>query len=189
VDAFAGLFGVESSVPPEAGARIASLHRNEIIGPTRKNAPFLRQSGGMSMKLVAALLVLAAVPAPGVALAGERMFGFEMEKTFSDQTLDGIYDNGSFFSETYFEDGSIRYHDIEGADSGQWSVEDDTFCTFYESSSGACFFVERDGENCFTFFLALEGDGGALVPDTSWTSRGWRRGAESTCDTPPGAEI
>jgi hypothetical protein len=189
VDAFAGRFGVESTVPPEAGARIASLLRNEIIGPTRENAPLLRQSGAMSMKLVAPLLVLAAACVPGTALAGERMFGFEMEKTFSGQTLDGIYDNGSFFSETYFEDGSIRYHDVDGADSGQWSVEDDTFCTFYESSPGACFFVERDGANCFTFFQALEGEDGSLVPDSAWTSRGWQRGADSTCDTPPGAEV
>jgi hypothetical protein len=68
----------------------------------------------------AALLLLAA---PVSASAGERMFGFEMEKTFSGQTLDGVYESGSFFSETYFEDGSIRYHDVEGADSGQWTVE------------------------------------------------------------------
>ncbi len=141
------------------------------------------------MNLRTPATILALLIAPAAALAGERMFGFEMEKTFSGRTLDGVYENGSFFSETYFEDGSIRYHDIEGADSGQWAVEDDTFCTFYESAAGACFFVERDGENCFTFYQALEGDGGRLVPDTEWTSRGWRRGADSTCDTPPGAEI
>ena len=49
---------------------------------------------------------------------------------------------------------SIRYHDVNGADSGEWSVKDDTFCTFYEGQEGACFFVERDGANCFTFFEA-----------------------------------
>jgi len=162
---------------------------NEIIGRIRKNAQLLRQSRAMSMNLrfSAALIALAALPAS--AVAGERMFGFEMEKTFSGQTLDGIYENGSFFSETYFEDGSIRYHDVQGADSGAWSVEDDTFCTFYEGAAGACFFVERDGDNCFTFFQAVEGEGGAMAPSRTWTSRGWRRGAESTCDTPPGAEI
>lgn len=143
----------------------------------------------MSMNLRAATAILAGLALPAPAIAGERMFGFEMEKAFSGQTLDGIYEDGSFFSETYFEDGSIRYHDVQGADSGQWSVEDDTFCTFYESSSGACFFVERNGDNCFTFFEAVEGDGGRLEPGKTWTSRGWRRGEDSTCDTPPGAEI
>ncbi len=141
------------------------------------------------MNLLAPAAILAFLAAPVSASAGERMFGFEMEKTFSGQTLDGVYENGSFFSETYFEDGSIRYHDVEGADSGQWSVEEDTFCTFYEAASGACFFVERDGDNCFTFFQAVEGDGSGLVPSPTWTSRGWKRGTESTCDTPPGAEI
>ena len=29
-------------------------------------------------------------------------------------TLDGIYDDGTFFTETYFDDGSIRYHDASG---------------------------------------------------------------------------
>jgi hypothetical protein len=66
--------------------------------------------------LVAAFCAVAPAPA---AIAGERMFGFEMEKVFSGQTFDGIYDDGAFFSETYFEDGSIRYHDVGGADSGQ----------------------------------------------------------------------
>jgi hypothetical protein len=141
------------------------------------------------MKLLAAFLaVLAPAVAPG-ASAGERMFGFELEKAFAGYTFDGIYDDGAFFSETYYEDGSIRYHDVNGADSGEWSIEGDTFCTFYEASQGACFFVERDGENCFTFFEAVEGDGGGLKPNDTWTSRAWNREAESTCTTPPGAEI
>lgn len=142
------------------------------------------------MKLVASLAsaVLMLLAPPPVA-AAERMFGFEMEKTFSGYTFDGIYDDGSFFSETYFEDGSIRYHDVDGADSGQWSVEGDTFCTFYEGSQGACFFVEREGENCFTFYEAVEGDDGSLTPSEMWTSRAWNRKSDSTCQTPPGAEI
>ncbi|HET7717228.1 MAG TPA: hypothetical protein VFK86_16515 [Bauldia sp.] len=135
------------------------------------------------------IAVLAALLAAPSAEAGQRLFGFELEKTFSGHTFDGIYDDGAFFSETYFEDGSIRYHDVDGADSGQWSIEGDTFCTFYESAQGACFFVERDGENCFTFFEAVEGAGGTLSPKDTWTSRAWNRESASTCTTPPGAEI
>lgn len=141
------------------------------------------------MNLLAFAAALAMLAGPSAAAAGQRMFGFEMEKAFSGQTLDGIYDNGKFFSETYFEDGSIRYHDVDGADSGQWSVEDDTFCTFYEGAQGACFFVERDGENCFTFFEAVDDGKGGLVQSDAWTSRGWNRAADATCTTPPGAEI
>lgn len=141
------------------------------------------------MKLLAALAGIALLHAAPFAAASERMFGFEMEKTFSGFTFDGIYDDGSFFSETYFEDGSIRYHDVDGADSGQWSVEGDTFCTFYEGSQGACFFVDRDGANCFTFYEAIEGEGGSWKPSETWTSRAWNRVSDSTCVTPPGAEI
>ena len=49
--------------------------------------------------------------------------------------------------------------------------------------------VERDGENCFTFFEAVEDDKGMLHPAAEWTSRGWNRDEESTCPTPPEAEI
>jgi hypothetical protein len=136
-----------------------------------------------------AVLAVALVSLPDAGAAGERLFGFEMAKAFSGITLDGIYDDGSFFSETYFEDGSIRYHDVHGADSGQWSVEGDTFCTFYDSQQGACFFVEKDGDNCFSFYEAVEGADGKLEPNETWTSRGWNRQADPTCPTPPEAEI
>ena len=138
------------------------------------------------MKLLAALALFPLLLAMPAEAAAERMFGFEMEKAFSGFTFDGIYDDGSFFSETYFEDGSIRYHDVNGADSGQWSVEGDTFCTFYEGSEGACFFVEREGANCYTFYEAVEGEGGSLSASDTWTSRGWNRESNSTCQTPPG---
>ena len=136
------------------------------------------------------LLVIACLAALSPAFAGgARMSGAEIGATFRGITLDGIYDDGAFFSETYFEDGTIRYHDVDGADSGEWSVEGDTFCTFYEGQTGACFFVEREGDNCFTFFEAVEGGTDRLAPAEAWTSRGWNRDADPTCETPPGAEI
>lgn len=117
------------------------------------------------------------------------MVAHEMRLAFEGITLDGIYHDGLFFSETYFENGLIRYHDVQGADSGEWTVEDDTFCTFYESQTGACFFVVRDGENCFSFYEAIEDDRGRLSPAADWTSRGWNRAMDPTCTTPPAASI
>ncbi|MCB1494252.1 MAG: hypothetical protein KDJ86_00580 [Bauldia sp.] len=143
----------------------------------------------MYMRLILALLTLAATVTMADAGAGKRMLGPEIRLALTGITLDGVYSDSLFFSETYFDDGLIRYHDINGADTGEWTVEDDTFCTFYESLSGACFFVERDGENCFTFFEAVEDDKGMLHPAAEWTSRGWNRDEESTCPTPPEAEI
>lgn len=117
------------------------------------------------------------------------MVGFEIRAAFEGITLDGIYNDGQFFSETYFDDGSIRYHDVEGADSGNWAVEDDKFCTFYENLLGACFFVYRDGSNCYTFYEEVEEGENAGQPSPDWTSRGWDRAADSTCPTAPAAEI
>ena len=129
-------------------------------------------------------LVALALAAPTHA-GSKRMVGFEIRGAFEGITLDGIYNDGQFFSETYFEDGSIRYHDVEGADSGQWTVEDDKFCTFYENLLGACFFVYRDGPNCYSFYE--EDDDGQ--PSAEWTSRGWDREEDSTCPTAPAAEV
>ena len=125
----------------------------------------------------------------GVAIAGTRLTGAEIDHAMRGITLDGIYKDGTFFSETYNDDGSIRYHDDEGSDSGDWSVKDNTFCTFYDSQEGACFFVERDGTNCFTFFKAVTGDDGTVSPSPDWTSRGWSREHASTCPKPPEAAI
>ena len=136
-----------------------------------------------------AALALLGVAVAGPVWAGERIAATDLRGALSGVTLDGIYRDGSFFSETYGEDGSIRYHDSEGADSGEWSIKGETFCTFYQSLEGACFFVERDGTNCFTFFAAAEASDGSVKPEADWTSRGWARGKPSTCPTQPEVSI
>lgn len=134
------------------------------------------------------LALLAALLAPATGMAGEPLGEAEIASTFRGMTLDGIYRDGEFFSETYNEDGSIRYHGQTGADSGEWSVEGGRFCTFYEGAEGACFFVERDGANCFTF-TAPDEKAGRTVPQKDWTSRGWDRTKPSTCPTAPEIEL
>ena len=84
--------------------------------------------------------------------------------------------------------GSDRYHDGNGSDSGGWEIVKDKFCTLYESQQGACFFVERDGKNCFTFFRDARQEP-ARAQAGAWTSRGWNRESPSTCPKPPEAEI
>jgi len=123
------------------------------------------------------------------AEAGQSMAAAEIETTFRGITLDGVYNDGSFFSETYFDNGTIRYHDALGADSGDWWVRGNMFCTFYEMQQGSCFFVVREGDNCFTFFKPERGPGGEIVPRESWTSRGWNREHKATCVKPPEAVI
>lgn len=136
-----------------------------------------------------ALLAVMIIPASSAVEAGRTMAASEIETTFRGITLDGVYNDGSFFTETYFDDGTIRYHDASGADSGDWSVQGNLFCTFYEMQIGSCFFVVREGDNCFTFFEPVRGPGGEIVPRESWTSRGWNRKHKATCIKPPEAVI
>ena len=134
---------------------------------------------------VVAALLLAFVAAP--AAAGERLSEPQIEATLGGATLDGIYFNGNYFTEAYHDDGTIRYWDAVSADSGEWSVEHGQFCTFYEGQEGACFTVERDGANCFTFF-EKDPDTGA-IDAKKWTSRGWIRGHDNTCPDAPAAKL
>lgn len=148
----------------------------------RPKPPRTRLLAGMASAILAAM-------APSAAQAGERVPESEIARSLSGVTLDGIYNNGAFFSETYNEDGSVRYHDVNGSDSGQWTVQAGKFCTFYERQQGACFFVERDGTNCFTFFVPDEAGGENAGPAKEWTSRGWNRGKPPTCPTAPEIQL
>lgn len=139
-------------------------------------------------RLATSLLLVASLCVAGGARAGERVPPSQIESIFSGMTLDGIYANGTFFSETYSQDGTIRYHDPDGADSGQWSVQDGRFCTFYENSQGACFFVIRDGANCYSFY-APDGQGADAKPQADWTSRGWNRDLPPTCPKAPEVQL
>lgn len=131
--------------------------------------------------------MLACLAAATASVAGERMAAQDLDKALAGITLDGIYFDGTFFTETYHEDQTIRYWDANGADSGRWSVRDGLFCTFYESLQGACFLVERDGDNCFTFF-EMDADN-PTMPRKEWTSRGWNRAKPATCPTAPQLSI
>jgi hypothetical protein len=136
------------------------------------------------LSFIAPILALAAVTA---ATASEPMNAGDIEAALSGATLDGIYANGTYFTETYHDDYTIRYWDANGADSGRWSVRDGLFCTFYEAQEGACFMVKRDGDNCFSFFEMEEEN--SNTPKADWTSRGWNRDKPATCPSPPAVAI
>jgi len=131
-------------------------------------------------RFVIAVLVVAGLTP---AMAAERMSADEIAAALGGIRLDGIYADGTYFTEAYHDDHTIRYWDANGAASGEWSIENGLFCTFYENLEGACFAVERDGGNCFTFF-ETDPDNPA-VPLAEWTSRGWNRARPATCSTAP----
>ena len=128
-------------------------------------------------------MLFALALAGSLAAASGRISAGDIATALGGITLDGIYADGTYFTEAYHDDHSIRYWDANGADSGQWSIENGLFCTFYDSLEGACFAVERDGDNCFSFF-EMDPDNPA-APREAWTSRGWNRAKPSTCPTQP----
>jgi hypothetical protein len=166
------------------------MDRRVIIAIAQQTTAFLlrkrpaKSTEGQVLAIaLAGLLALASLP----AAAGERLSEADIVKALAGVTLDGIYFDGTYFTETYHDDGTVRYWDAVSADSGEWSVKDGQFCTFYENQQGACFTVERDGNNCFTFY-EKDDKTGAIDP-ADWTSRGWNRAFPATCPVPPEVKL
>ena len=134
-------------------------------------------------------LFVGLIAANGRAVATDHLLGFEIRHALGGITLDGIYPTGAFFSETYGEDGTIHYHDADGADKGDWSVRGDTFCTFYHRQAGGCFYVVSHGANCFTFHRSAEDKTGRRAPGAEWSAEGWNRDRPATCPKSPEVEI
>lgn len=123
-------------------------------------------------------LLLAATPATPTALDGPALIS-----AFEGKTVAGAYGNGRPFRETYEAGGGISYWDPFGTATGQWSVKNNLFCTFYDGMDGACFRVEQIGNNCFDFYAAADTLEQAETPAAKprYTARGAATDAPSTC--------
>lgn len=120
--------------------------------------------------------------AQGDAGSAARMTSGELSSSLSGMTMTGNYGNGVKFTETYHPDGSVTYADDQGNDRGRWFVRGGLFCTFYETSNGACFSVKKSGGNCYEYFTQEEEDGSIHADAGAWNSVGWDQGKVSSCD-------
>lgn len=137
-----------------------------------------------SYRCLVAIFVFAA-PAIAQQAASEpksRMSGQEISAAFSGMTMTGNYGNGVNFTETYRPGGAIDYQDDQGSDSGRWFVRGNLFCTFYDSSEGACYSVRRSAGNCYEYFTEEDESGTAHENAGNWNSVGWDRKKPSECD-------
>jgi len=110
----------------------------------------------------------------------------DLDATFRGQSIDGHYDDGDTFQETYRADGSVSYRDTRRTSGGKWSVQAGTFCTIYDGDpAGGCYRVRRQSENCFEFFFVARTEAEARRDPRkpAWTARGWFSGKPSTCAT------
>ena len=139
----------------------------------------------LSLSSALFLSTLHLVSAQGVKDNPLRMDTIELSATFSGMTMTGKYGDGMKFRETYHPDGSITYQDDASKDKGRWFVRGKLFCTFYEASDGACFSVQKSGENCYDYFTEEEEDGNPSAEPGAWNSIGWDEAKPSTCDLSP----
>jgi len=141
----------------------------------RTEIPLIRRAAAACLGLALCLFA-------GLSLAGGVLTGSDISTTFLGLTLDGVYADGITFTETFRPDGADAYSDGRGVNAGHWWVSGDTICTFYDALTGGCFAVERDGSNCFTFYVVDDGARRA----SAWTARGWDHDRPATC---PGGEV
>ncbi len=140
------------------------------------------------MKIIARLAAAALMSTACLAQAqdvkrnGLQMDGIELSAVLSGMTMTGNYGNGVKFTETYHPDGSVTYADDQGNDRGRWFVRGRLFCTFYETSNGACFSVKKSGDNCYEYFTQEEEDGSIHADAGAWNSVGWDKNKTTSCD-------
>jgi hypothetical protein len=125
--------------------------------------------------------------APQLAAAagtGGWMSDNELQATFDGRAVDGHYEDGDRFEETYMTGGRVSYRDSNRSSGGRWSIQSGTFCTIYDDDpAGGCYRVRRDGENCFEFYFVArteaQASGDPRTPH--WTARAWYKDKPSTC--------
>ncbi len=131
------------------------------------------------MNALSAIAVVFLLAADGPrALSGTGII-----QAFDGKTITGAYVDGVAFREAYHADGTLSYVDVRGSFTGQWSVRNNLFCTFYADIAGACFRIEKINSNCFEFFAAAETESEALNPrgKPRYTARASVVGLPDTC--------
>ena len=129
------------------------------------------------------LLMLWLAESATVTPAPRLLQGPDIISAFEGKTVEGAYNDGLAFRETYFSGGNIDYWDPRASSGGQWSVVNNLFCTFYTAMTGGCFRIVQVSANCFDFYAAADSEREAMDPAkrSDYTARGAVKGTASTC--------
>jgi hypothetical protein len=136
--------------------------------------------------------VLAAAAAILIGSEPAALSGPEIIAAFESKTITGSYADGMAFRESYHGNGRLNYQDPRGNFTGNWSITNNLFCTFYDQQSdggslaGGCFRIEKISGNCYDFLVAAGSNEEALNPSgkPGYTARASISGAASTCPSP-----
>lgn len=122
------------------------------------------------------------------ASAGELLNGEQLFQQLGGHAISGYYiADKKPFAEVYNSDGSIDYSDTDSSETGHWSVKAGTFCTFYDRIAGGCWYVLKEGKNCYEFYAA---DATGAVPGVAElerrqpTARAGRDDGKMSCALP-----
>jgi hypothetical protein len=141
------------------------------------------------LRATSILLSLAAATSIAAQPVTAWMDEADIKQSFSGVEIDGVYVDGTKFTESYDGTGAIMYRDTRKAMTGRWSVVNNSFCTLYDGTvTGGCFKVVKVSANCFEFYFlaATEEETAATDPGRPrWTARGWNKKHPATCDEKP----
>ena len=148
---------------------------------------------------VAALSIIVAAMVTAMALASSSKVAQAQERPVTGRaltpdeasavlrgiTVEGEYDNGAAWTETFHRDGRSTYTDDGGTGTGTMRFAPPGVCFAYPDTTGltgGCFEVWRRGARCFDFY----GVANAAGPmdrrfGRFWSARAWTTGGREDC--------
>jgi len=144
------------------------------------------KTGGAVARLLAPALLALGTALP--AQAGELLGADQLRDQLGGHAVAGYYlADKKPFAEAYNPDGSIDYSDTDTSETGHWTVKAGTFCTDYDHMNGGCWYVLKQGPNCYEFYDANPSgpapDAEALAGRQP-VARAGRDGSKMTCALP-----
>ena len=138
---------------------------------------------------------LAMVAGPAAALADERpasgpvigraLTPVEASRALSGLTVEGEYESGAPWEETFHRDGRSTYSDAEASGTGTMRFTRPGVCFTYPPGTGlagGCFEVWRRGKRCFDFYGIA--NAAAMIDrrlGRGWSARAWTKGGREDC--------
>ena len=107
------------------------------------------------LRILIAGLALAAIPALAAASNDDILTGEQLRSELGSHSIEGYYTGDKVhFVEIYLTGGRLSYKADNAADTGDWTISGDTFCTMYDHIGGACWYVVKRSSKCYQFYPA-----------------------------------
>lgn len=113
-------------------------------------------------------LAVAAIPALAAASSDDILSGEQLRNELGSHAIEGYYTNDKVhFVEIYLTSGRLSYKADNAADTGDWTIQGNTFCTMYDHIGGACWYVVKRSAKCYQFYSASAAGAPPSIDDFS----------------------